>query len=75
MLDKSFCPSCNLDRSALALSHQQAPGSARGASASKSPVPVLSLEHILELRKGVDPGEFAFLCPLIELGDRLVRLP
>jgi hypothetical protein len=29
--------------------------------------PVLSLEHILELRKGVDPGEFAFLCPLVEL--------
>ena len=34
--------------------------------------PVLSLEHILELRKGVDPGEFTFFCPLIELGDRLV---
>ena len=34
--------------------------------------PVLSLEHILELRKGVDPGEFTFFCPLIELGDCLV---
>ena len=34
--------------------------------------PVLSLEHILELRKGVDPGEFTFFCPLIELRDRLV---
>jgi hypothetical protein len=34
--------------------------------------PVLSLEHILELRKGVDPGEFTSFCPLIELGDRLV---
>ena len=34
--------------------------------------PVLSLEHIFELRKGVDPGEFTFFCPLIELGDRLV---
>jgi hypothetical protein len=33
---------------------------------------VLSLEHILELRKGVDLGEFTFFCPLIELGDRLV---
>ena len=35
--------------------------------------PVLSLEHMLELRKGVNPGEFTFFCPLIELGDRLVR--
>ena len=34
--------------------------------------PVQSLEHILKLRKGVDPGEFTFFCPLIELGDRLV---
>ena len=34
--------------------------------------PVLSLEHILELRKGVNPCEFAFLCPLVELGDRLI---
>ena len=34
--------------------------------------PVLSLEHIFELRKGVDPGEFAFLYPLIELRDRLI---
>ncbi len=34
--------------------------------------PVLSLEHILELREGVDPGEFTLFCPLIELGDRLV---
>ena len=33
---------------------------------------VLSLEHILELRKGVHPGESTFFCPLIELGDRLV---
>ena len=29
----------------------------------------LSLEHILKLRKGVGPGEFALFCPLIELGD------
>ena len=34
---------------------------------------VLSLEHILELRKGVDPCEFAFLCPLVELGDCLIN--
>ncbi len=34
--------------------------------------PVLSLQHVLELREGVDPGEFAFLCSLIKLGDRLV---
>ena len=34
--------------------------------------PVLSLEHILELREGVNPGEFALFCPLIKLGDRLV---
>ena len=33
---------------------------------------VLSLDHILELCKGVDPGEFAFLCPLVELGDCLI---
>ncbi len=34
--------------------------------------PVLTLENILELREGVDPGEFALFCPLIKLGDRLV---
>ena len=34
--------------------------------------PVLSLQHIFEFREGVDPGEFAFFCPLIKLGDRLV---
>ncbi len=34
--------------------------------------PVLSLQHILELREKIDPGEFAFLCSLIKLGDRLV---
>jgi hypothetical protein len=34
--------------------------------------PVLSLQHVLELREGVDPGEFAFLCSLIKLGDCLV---
>ncbi len=34
--------------------------------------PVLSLEHILELREGVDPGEFVLYCPLIKLGDCLV---
>ncbi len=34
--------------------------------------PVLSLQHVLKLREGVDPGEFAFLCSLIKLGDRLV---
>ncbi len=33
--------------------------------------PVLALQHVLKLREGVDPGEFAFLCSLIELGDRL----
>jgi hypothetical protein len=36
------------------------------------PSPVLSLEHILKLRKGVNPGELTFFCSLIELGDRLV---
>ncbi len=35
--------------------------------------PVLSLQHVLELREGVDPGEFAFLCSLIQLWDRLVN--
>jgi hypothetical protein len=35
--------------------------------------PVLSLAHVLELRKGVNPGEFTFFCPLIELGDCLVN--
>jgi hypothetical protein len=34
--------------------------------------PVLALQHVLELREGVDPGEFTFLCPLVKLGDRLV---
>ncbi len=34
--------------------------------------PVLSLQHVLKLREGVNPGEFAFLCSLIKLGDRLV---
>jgi hypothetical protein len=34
--------------------------------------PVMSLQHVLELREGVNPGEFAFLCSLIKLGDRLV---
>ncbi len=33
---------------------------------------VLSLQHVLKLREGVDPGEFTFLCPLVKLGDRLV---
>jgi hypothetical protein len=33
---------------------------------------VLSLQHVLELREGVDPGEFTFLCSLIKLGDHLV---
>ena len=32
--------------------------------------PVLALQHVLELREGVDPGEFTLFCPLIELGDR-----
>ena len=32
--------------------------------------PVLALQHVLELREGVDPGEFAFLRPLVKLGDR-----
>ncbi len=34
--------------------------------------PVLALQHVLKLREGVDPGEFTFLCPLVELGDCLV---
>jgi hypothetical protein len=32
--------------------------------------PVLALQHILELREGVDPGEFTFLRPLVKLEDR-----
>ena len=32
--------------------------------------PVLALQHDLELRERVDPGEFTLFCPLIELGDR-----
>jgi hypothetical protein len=31
--------------------------------------PVLSLEHIFELRKGVNPGEFTLFCPFIKFGD------
>ena len=34
--------------------------------------PMLSLEHILELREEVDPGEFVLFCPLIKLRDCLV---
>ena len=34
--------------------------------------PVLSLKHIFELRKGVDPGEFTLFCPFIEFGDRFI---
>ncbi len=34
--------------------------------------PVLSLQHVLKLCGGVDPGEFAFLCLLVKLGDRPV---
>ncbi len=34
--------------------------------------PVLSLQHILELHVGDNPGEFTFLCSLIKLGDRLI---
>ena len=33
---------------------------------------LLSLEHILQLRKGVGPGEFTLFCLLIELRDCLV---
>jgi len=34
--------------------------------------PVLALQHIFELRKGVDPGEFALFSALIEFGDRSI---
>ena len=34
--------------------------------------PVLFLEHIFELRKGVDPGEFTLFCPFIKFGDRFI---
>ena len=34
--------------------------------------PVLALQHIFELRKGVDPGELTLFCPLIEFGDRSI---
>ena len=34
---------------------------------------VLSLERILKLREGVNPGEVAFFCPVIKLGDRLIE--
>jgi hypothetical protein len=34
--------------------------------------PVLSLEHIFELNKRVDPGEFTLICPFIEFGDRFI---
>ena len=34
--------------------------------------PVLSLDHIFKLCKGVDPGEFTLFCSLIELGDRFI---
>jgi hypothetical protein len=34
--------------------------------------PVLSLEHIFEIRKGVNPGEFTLFCPFIEFGDRFI---
>ena len=30
---------------------------------------VLSLEHIFELHKGVNPGEFTLFCPFIKFGD------
>ncbi len=33
---------------------------------------VLSLQYVLKLREGVDPGEFAFLCSLIKFGDCFV---
>ena len=35
--------------------------------------PVLSLEHIFKLREGVNPGEVAFLCPFVKLGDCLIK--
>ena len=34
--------------------------------------PELALEHIFELLEGDDSGEVAFICPFIELGDRLI---
>ena len=34
--------------------------------------PVLPLEHILELCKGVHPGEVAPFCPFVKLGDCFV---
>ena len=33
---------------------------------------VLSLEHIFELRKGVNPGEFTLFCPFIKFGGRFI---
>ncbi len=35
--------------------------------------PVLSLEHIFEFRKGVNPSEFTLFCPFIEFGDCLIN--
>ena len=34
--------------------------------------PVLSLEHIFKLRKGVDPGEVIFFWPFVKFGDRFI---
>ena len=34
--------------------------------------PVLPLEHIFKLCKGVNPGEVALFCPFIKLGDCLI---
>jgi hypothetical protein len=34
--------------------------------------PVLPLEHIFKLRKGINPGEVTLFCPFVKLGDRLI---
>jgi hypothetical protein len=70
LLDKSFCPNTilfarnwprHVDGLRKVLVECLLPRS-----------PVLSLQHVLELHEGVNPGEFAFLCSLIKLGDCLV---
>ena len=35
--------------------------------------PVLSLEHIFKLCKGVNPGEVALFCPFVKLGDCFIN--
>ena len=50
-----------VDRFWEVLAEQRLPGS-----------PVLSLEHILKLHKGVNPGEVALFCPFVKLRDHLI---